>query len=84
VRKVNIPVIAAGGIMDGAGIAASLMLGAAAAQLGTAFIACPESSADAGYRVALLGPPAEHTVNSLVSAVLTLTMSVNSAPVTGS
>jgi nitronate monooxygenase len=62
VRKLDIPVIAAGGIMDGAGIAASLMLGAAAAQLGTAFVACPESSADAGYRAALLGSPAEHTV----------------------
>ena len=62
VNKLDLPVIAAGGIMDGAGIAASLMLGAAAAQLGTAFIACPESSADAGYRAALLGPGAEHTV----------------------
>jgi nitronate monooxygenase len=62
VSELDIPVIAAGGIMDGAGIAASLMLGAAAAQLGTAFIACPESSADVGYRAALLGPPAEHTV----------------------
>lgn len=62
VTKLDIPVIAAGGIMDGAGIAASLALGAVAAQLGTAFIACPESSADAGYRAALLGPPAEHTV----------------------
>ncbi|HTK77112.1 MAG TPA: nitronate monooxygenase, partial [Gemmataceae bacterium] len=62
VNKLDIPVIAAGGIMDGAGIAASLALGAAAAQLGTAFIACPESSADAGYRAALLGPPAKHTV----------------------
>jgi nitronate monooxygenase len=62
VRKLDIPVIAAGGIMDGAGIAASLTLGAIAAQLGTAFVACPESSADAGYRAALLGPPAEHTV----------------------
>jgi nitronate monooxygenase len=61
VRKLDIPVIAAGGIMDGAGIAASLMLGAVAAQLGTAFVACPESSADSGYRAALLGPPAEHT-----------------------
>jgi nitronate monooxygenase len=66
VRTLNIPVIAAGGIMDGAGIAASLMLGAAAAQLGTAFVACPESSADAGYRAALLGPPAEHTVMTSV------------------
>ncbi len=62
VKKLDIPVIATGGIMDGAGIAASLTLGAAAAQLGTAFVACPESSADAGYRAALLGPPAEHTV----------------------
>jgi nitronate monooxygenase len=62
VRKLDIPVIAAGGIMDGAGIVAALTLGAAAAQLGTAFIACPESSADTGYRAALLGPPAEHTV----------------------
>lgn len=62
VSKLDIPVIAAGGIMDGAGIAASLMLGTAAAQLGTAFIACPESSADAGFRSALLGPAAEHTV----------------------
>src|SRR6516164_2248830 len=62
VRKLDIPVIAAGGIMDGAGIAAALTLGAAAAQLGTAFVACPESSADAGYRAALLGQAAEHTV----------------------
>jgi nitronate monooxygenase len=62
VRQLDIPVVAAGGIMDGAGIAASLTLGAVAAQLGTAFIACPESSADAGYRAALFGPAAEHTV----------------------
>jgi nitronate monooxygenase len=61
-RTLDIPVIAAGGIMDGAGVAASLTLGAAAAQLGTAFVSCPESSADAGYRAALLGPSAEHTV----------------------
>jgi nitronate monooxygenase len=61
-EKLDVPVIAAGGIMDGAGIAASLALGAAAAQLGTAFVACPESSADAGYRAALLSPAAERTV----------------------
>ncbi len=60
--RLDIPVIAAGGIMDGAGIAAALTLGAVAAQLGTAFIACPESSADAGYRAALFGSAAEHTV----------------------
>ena len=53
VRALDRPVIAAGGIMDGAGIAAALALGAQAAQLGTAFIACSESSADSGYRAAL-------------------------------
>jgi nitronate monooxygenase len=45
VRAVTIPVVAAGGIMDGAGVAAVLALGAQAAQLGTAFIPCPESGA---------------------------------------
>jgi nitronate monooxygenase len=45
VAAVKLPVVAAGGIMDGAGIAAALALGAQAAQLGTAFIPCPESGA---------------------------------------
>jgi nitronate monooxygenase len=62
VRCSSVPVIAAGGLMDGAGIKAALVLGAVAAQLGTAFIACPESSADAAYRAALGGPGAEHTM----------------------
>ncbi len=61
-RTLEIPVIAAGGVMDGAGIAACLMLGAGAVQLGTAFIACPESAANAGYRATLLGPTSHHTV----------------------
>lgn len=52
--QARLPVIAAGGIMDGAGIAAALALGAQAAQLGTAFIACPETVADGPYREALL------------------------------
>lgn len=60
--RCRIPVIAAGGIMDGAGVRAALDLGAALVQLGTAFIACPESSADAAYRAALAGPGAAHTV----------------------
>jgi nitronate monooxygenase len=59
--NVSIPVIAAGGIMDGAGISAALRLGAAAAQLGTAFILCDESLADEGYRAALHGEAANHT-----------------------
>jgi nitronate monooxygenase len=61
-RAQDLPVIAAGGIMDGAGIAAALRLGAGAAQLGTAFIAAAESAADAGYRAALFSLAAHHTV----------------------
>src|SRR6185503_14880991 len=53
-RAVKLPVVAAGGIMDGAGIAAVLALGAQAAQLGTAFIACPESGAPQAHKDALL------------------------------
>jgi nitronate monooxygenase len=68
VRNLSAPVIAAGGIMDGADIAAVLELGAVAAQLGTAFIACPESSADHYHREALLGPGAMKTeMTSLIS-----------------
>ncbi len=71
VREVSIPVIAAGGIMDGAGIAAVLDLGAQAAQLGTAFIASPESSADAFHRQALMGPGAMATeMTALISGRL--------------
>ena len=62
VRQSRLPVIAAGGIMDGAGIAAVLRLGAVAAQMGTAFVACPESAASETYRAALTGPGAQATV----------------------
>jgi nitronate monooxygenase len=58
----KLPVIAAGGIMDGAGIRAALDLGAVAAQLGTAFVGCPETHADAGYRALLASDAAQHTV----------------------
>ena len=61
-RQMRVPVIAAGGIMDGAGITAALRLGAQAAQLGTAFIACPESAADAAFRETLASNCAHHTV----------------------
>ena len=50
VKNTSLPVIAAGGIMDGQGIRAMLDLGAVAAQLGSAFLLCPESAANAGYR----------------------------------
>jgi nitronate monooxygenase len=62
VRRLRVPVIAAGGIMDGAGVAAALRLGAVAAQLGTAFVGCPESGADPAYRAALLAGDAVRTV----------------------
>ena len=53
-RAVRIQTVAAGGIMDGSGIAASLALGAGAAQLGTAFIPCRESGAPEVHKQAIL------------------------------
>lgn len=50
VDAVNIPVIAAGGIADGRGIAASMMLGAEGVQMGTRFVAAEESIAHANYK----------------------------------
>ena len=58
----DIPVIAAGGVMDGAGIAAALCLGAVAVQMGTAFIACPEDGPDPAHRDALLAAAGSRTV----------------------
>ncbi len=52
-KRCKAPVVAAGGIMDGAGIAAVLALGAHAAQIGTAFLATPESGAPAEHKRAL-------------------------------
>lgn len=59
---VKLPVIAAGGIADGRGIAAALALGAGAVQIGTAFIAASESGASETHRAALTSEGAEHTV----------------------
>lgn len=66
VGAVALPVIAAGGVMDGAGIAATLMLGASAAQLGTAFVGTHESLADAAYRKRLFGDAAHRTIMTRV------------------
>jgi nitronate monooxygenase len=62
VRAVRIPVAAAGGVMDGAGVAAVLALGAQAAQLGTAFIPCPESGAPEVHKRAILGAREDDTL----------------------
>lgn len=59
--QIKIPVIASGGIMDGRGIAAALMLGASAAQMGTAFLTCPETSIHQKWREALLSSTDEST-----------------------
>lgn len=54
VDQVSIPVIASGGIMDGRGLVASLALGAGAVQMGTTFLACPESGAHEKYKQKIL------------------------------
>ena len=59
---IDIPLIAAGGIADGRGIAAALDLGAEGVQIGTAFLACEESNAPPAHREALLGPRSGHTL----------------------
>lgn len=62
VRAVKVPVVAAGGIMDGAGIAAVLALGAQAAQLGTAFVPCTESGASPAHKAAILAAEDDTTL----------------------
>lgn len=60
--RVRAPVIAAGGIVDRRGVNAVLALGAQAAQVGTAFLACEESGAPAAHKELLFSTRAEHTV----------------------
>jgi len=83
VDAVRVPVIAAGGIMDGRGLVASLALGAAGVQIGTAFLACAEAPVASAWRQrlfdagadqtrvteALSGKPARGIVNRYVSTV---------------
>jgi nitronate monooxygenase len=52
-NAVHVPVIAAGGISDAAGVAAAMTLGAAGVQLGTVFLLCPEATTSAVHRAAL-------------------------------
>jgi nitronate monooxygenase len=83
VDSVKVPVIAAGGIADGRGIGAAFILGAAAVQLGTAYLLCPEATISPIHRKALrevndnqtaltnvfTGRPARSIVNRLVREV---------------
>lgn len=59
--RVKAPVVAAGGIADGRGVRAALALGAQAAQIGTAFLACAESGTTDDHRAALFGEAAQRT-----------------------
>ena len=61
VKAVKLPIVASGGIADGAGIAAMLALGADAVQLGTRFIATPEASVHENYKQAVLNAEVEDT-----------------------
>jgi nitronate monooxygenase len=61
VDAVDVPVIAAGGIADGRGIAAALALGASGVQIGTAYLFCPEATISALHAAALRGPAARRT-----------------------
>ena len=62
VKAVKVPVVAAGGIMDGAGIAAALALGAQGAQLGTAFLPCAETGTSPAHKAAVLAAEEDDTV----------------------
>jgi nitronate monooxygenase len=59
---VKVPVIAAGGIADGRGIAAAFALGASGVQIGSAYLRCPESKVSAGGRKALAEARDDSTV----------------------
>lgn len=59
--SLSVPVIAAGGIMDGRGLAAALVLGAEGVQMGTAFLPCSESGIHPKYKEAVLAAKSEET-----------------------
>jgi nitronate monooxygenase len=64
---VKVPVIAAGGISDGKGIAAALALGASTAQIGTAYLLCPEATISVLHRAALSEPGRETAITNVLT-----------------
>ena len=97
VDAVKVPVIAAGGIADGRGIAAALALGAAGVQIGTAYLFCPEARVSALHRAALksarddataitnvfTGRPARAIINRFIREQGPLADSVPAFPLAG-
>jgi nitronate monooxygenase len=65
--SVRVPVIAAGGIADGRAIAAALVLGASAAQIGTAYLTCHESTISPLHRKALADPGRETAITNVLT-----------------
>jgi len=61
VQALRVPVVAAGGIANANGVAAALALGAVAAQVGTAYLLCPEATTSALHRAVLQSDAARHT-----------------------
>lgn len=59
--RLKVPVIAAGGIADAAGVRAAMTLGASGVQAGTAYLCCPEATTSAVHRAALLSDASAHT-----------------------
>ena len=67
VNAVRVPVIAAGGIVDGRGIAAAFALGAAGVQIGTAYLDCPEATISPVHRAALAEPDRQTVITNVLS-----------------
>jgi len=61
VKAVSVPVVAAGGIADAAGVTAAMSLGADAVQIGTSYMLCPEATTGAVHRAALRNDASRHT-----------------------